>query len=170
MVDQAPASNGQAADPNAPQFAPQAVYVKDVSFEAPGGPRLPANAPNPTINLNLNTAVNDLGGDLKEVVLTVRIEAQAGDKTVWLVELQQAGAFGMRNVPQQDMQRLLGIFCPNYLLPYAREVISSLLTKGGFPPFLLPPVNFEALFNQAVARSQQQQQQQPPETPAANAN
>ena len=59
------------------------------------------------------------------------------------VELQQAGAFGIRNVPAQDMQRLLGIFCPNYLLPYAREVISDLLTKGGFPPFLLPPVNFE---------------------------
>jgi preprotein translocase subunit SecB len=82
-----------------------------------------------------------------------------------LVELQQAGAFGIRNVPAQDMQRLLGIFCPNYLLPYAREVISDLLTKGGFPPFLLPPVNFEALFNQAATRSQQQ-----PQAPAASVN
>ncbi len=78
MVDEAvpPATNGQ-ADPNAPQFAPQAVYLKDVSFEAPNGPRVNANTPNPTINLNLNTSVNDLGGDLKEVVLTVRVEALA---------------------------------------------------------------------------------------------
>ncbi|HET9446544.1 MAG TPA: protein-export chaperone SecB, partial [Steroidobacteraceae bacterium] len=93
-------------------------------------------------------------------------EAKASDKTVWLVELQQAGAFGIRNVPAQDMQRLLGIFCPNYLLPYAREVISDLLTKGGFPPFLLPPVNFEGLFNQAAQRAQQQQ----PQSPAASVN
>jgi preprotein translocase subunit SecB len=165
MVDEVAAPNGQAADPNGPQFAPQAVYVKDVSFEAPAGPRIQPNAANPTINLNLNTSVNELGNDLKEVVLTVRIEAQSGDKTLWLVELQQAGAFGIRNVPQAEMQRLLGIFCPNYLLPYAREVISSLLTRGGFPPFLLPPVNFEALFTQAAARAQQQQQ-----SPAASAN
>jgi preprotein translocase subunit SecB len=166
MVDEAPAPNGQAVDPNAPQFAPQAVYVKDVSFEAPDGPRVTPNAANPTINLNLNTVVNELGGDLKEVVLTVRVEAKAADKTVWLVELQQAGAFGIRNVGAPDLQRLLGIFCPNYLLPYAREVVSGLLTKGGFPPFLLPPVNFEGLFNQAAARAQQQQEQ----SPAAPAN
>lgn len=164
MADEVPASNGQAADPNAPQFAPQAVYVKDVSFEAPQGPRVAPNSPNPTINLNLNTNVGDLGGDLKEVVLTVRLEAQSSEKTVWLIELQQAGAFGIRNVPAQDMQRLLGIFCPNYLLPYARQVISDLLLKGGFPPFLLPPVNFESLFNQAAAQSQQQPAQ--PSSPA----
>jgi preprotein translocase subunit SecB len=166
MVDEAPVPNDQNVDPNAPQFAPQAVYVKDASFEAPAGPRIASNAPNPTINLNLNTSVTELGGDMKEVVLTVRVEAQSADKTVWLVEVQQAGAFGIRNVPAQDMQRLLGIFCPNYLLPYAREVISDLLTKGGFPPFLLPPVNFEALFNQAAARGQQGQ----PQSSAASVN
>jgi len=161
MVDEIPAaSNGQAADPNAPQFAPQAVYLKDVSFEAPAGPRVNTNT-NPTINLNLNTAVNDLGSDMKEVVLTVRVEAQAAEKTLWLVELQQAGAFGIRNVPAGDMQRLLGIFCPNYLLPYARQVISDLLMKGGFPPFLLPPVNFDALFAQAAARAGQPQPASP---------
>jgi preprotein translocase subunit SecB len=162
MVDEVPVTppaDGQ-NDPNAPMFAPQLVYLKDVSFEAPQGPRVNPNAPNPTIGLNLTTSVNDLGQDLKEVVLTVRVEAKAGDKTVWLVEAQQAGAFGIRNVPAAEMQRLLGIFCPNYLLPYARQVISDLLAKGGFPPFLLPPVNFDALFTQAAAQAQQQAQQQ----------
>ncbi|HEY4368409.1 MAG TPA: protein-export chaperone SecB [Steroidobacteraceae bacterium] len=162
MVDEVSTSNGQAADPNAPQFAPQAVYVKDVSFEAPIGPRLQANAASPTINLNLNTAVNDLGSDLQEVVLTVRVEAQSAEKTIWLVELQQAGIFGIRNYPAADLQRVLGIFCPNYLFPYARQVISDLLIKGGFPPFLLPPVNFEAVFQQAQAQSQQQPQASAP--------
>ena len=160
MVDEIPAAANGQADPNAPQFAPQAVYLKDVSFEAPAGPRVSSNA-NPTINLNLNTEVNDLGSDMKEVVLTVRVEAQVSEKTLWLVELQQAGAFGIRNVPAQDIQRLLGIFCPNYLLPYARQVISDLLMKGGFPPFLLPPVNFDALFAQAAARAQEQQPSAP---------
>jgi|HigsolmetaAR201D_1030396.scaffolds.fasta_scaffold01918_11 preprotein translocase subunit SecB len=172
MADEAPLpngqANGQAADPNAPQFVPQAVYIKDVSFEAPAGPRVPATAPNPTINMNLTTNVNDLGNDLKEVVLTVRVEAKAAETTVWLCEVQQAGAFGIRNVPQGDMQKLLGIFCPNYLLPYARQVVSDLLLKGGFPPFLLPPVNFDALFAQAAARAQQQQQPQDSSSAANN--
>jgi len=75
MADEAPVPNDQTVDPNAPQFAPQAVYLKDVSFEAPAGPRITPNAANPTINLNLNTSVSDIGGDMKEVVLMVRVEA-----------------------------------------------------------------------------------------------
>ncbi|HYM36699.1 MAG TPA: protein-export chaperone SecB [Steroidobacteraceae bacterium] len=157
----APAGNGQ-ADPNAPQFAPQAVYIKDVSFEAPNGPRVQPNTTTaPSINLNMNTTVNDLGPELREVVLTVHLQALVGDKSLWLVELQQAGAFAMRNFPQDQLPRLLGIFCPDYLLPYARQTISDLLLKGGFPPFLLPPVNFEALYNQAVQQQMQQQQMTP---------
>jgi preprotein translocase subunit SecB len=154
----APQGNG-AADPNTPQFAPQAVYIKDVSFEAPNGPRVQPNTQtNPTINLNLSTTVNELGPELREVVLTVHLQALVADKPLWLVELQQAGAFAMRNFPQEQLPRLLGIFCPDYLLPYARQTVSDLLLKGGFPPFLLPPVNFDALYNQAVQQQLQQQQ------------
>ena len=152
MADETP----QAVDPNAPQFAPQAVYVKDLSYEAPQGPRLPGNGVNPTINLNLNITVNELSPELREVVLTVNVQAVIGDKTLWLVELQQAGAFAVRNVPAADLQRLMGIYCPSYLLPYARQTVSDLLLKGGFPPFLLPPVNFEVLFDQAQQQGQPQ--------------
>jgi len=160
---QQPQANGPATDPNAPQFSPQAVYLKDLSLESPNGPRVPQNASNPTINLNLNTKVTDLGGDTREVVLTVHVEAKLADeKTLWLVELQQAGAFTVRNVSQEDLQRLLGVYCPGYLLPYARQTISDVLLKSGFPPFLLPPVNFEALFNRAAS---QQAATQSPEAP-----
>lgn len=154
-------SNG-GTDPNAPQFAPQAVYIKDVSYEAPAGPRVPSNSTNPTINMNLNTAVNELTTDLKEVVLTVNVQAVIGEKTLWLVEVQQAGAFVVRNVPQSDLPRLLGSYCPNYLLPYARQTISDLLLKGGFPPFLVPPVNFDVLLEQAANQAAQSAAQNPP--------
>jgi preprotein translocase subunit SecB len=150
---QQPQSNGAATDPNAPQFVPQAVYLKDLSLESPNGPRVPQNASNPKINLNLNTRINDLGSEMREVILTVHVEAKlADDSTLWLVEVQQAGAFAVRNVAADDLQRLLGIFCPGYLLPYARQTISDVLLKSGFPPFLVPPVNFEALFNRAQSQ------------------
>jgi preprotein translocase subunit SecB len=163
QTPQAAAQNG-AADPNAPQFVPQAVYIKDVSFEAPNGPRAPDGAQgSPTINLNMNTTVNDMGPEMREVVLTISIKAVYGEKTLWLAELQQAGAFALRNIPQVDLPRLLGIFCPGYLLPYARQTVSDLLLKGGFPPFLLPPVNFEALYAQALAQQQSPAQTQAPQ-------
>jgi preprotein translocase subunit SecB len=136
----------------------QAVYIKDVSFEAPNGPRVPDGATGqPNINLNMNTAVNDMGPEMREVVLTISLKATIGEKTLWLVELQQAGAFALRNIPPVDLPKLLTIYCPGYLLPYARQTVSDLLIKGGFPPFLLPPVNFDALYMQALAQQQGQQ-------------
>ena len=142
----------QAADPNAPVINPQAVYIKDCSFEAPNGPFMTAEG-NPTVNLNLSTRANALAQDVHEVVLQVNLEAKAGDKTVWLLELQQAGAFTIRNLSTNDLGQVLSIVAPNYLLSFARTVISDLVTKGGFPPFLLPLVTFESLH----ARAQQQQ-------------
>ncbi len=150
-----------ALDTAAPQFAPQVIYLKDVSFESPMALRLPPDAPAPTVNMNINTAVNPLTPELFEVVLTINVQANVSDKPVWLCEVQQAGAFAFRNIPEQDLRRILGVFCPTYLLPYARQTISDLLVKGGFPPFLVPPVNFDGLFDQALQQAAAQQAAQP---------
>lgn len=127
------------------QLALQAVYLKDCSFEAPQGPR--ANGEwNPQIGLDLNTAVNPLEGDLREVVLTVTVSAKQGERTIFLIEVKQAGAFLMQNLSETDFRRAAGIICPGVLFPYARAMVSNLISQGGFPQLLLPPVNFEALF------------------------
>jgi preprotein translocase subunit SecB len=127
------------------QLALQAVYLKDCSFEAPQGPRSSGEW-NPQIGLDLNTTVNHIEGDVREVLLTVTVSAKQGDRTMFLVEVKQAGAFLMQNLSDEDLRRAAGIICPGVLFPYARAVVSQLVSQGGFPQLLLPPVNFEALF------------------------
>jgi preprotein translocase subunit SecB len=109
----------------------------------------------PTVNLNLATRASALAQDMHEVVLQVNLEAKVGEKTVWLLELQQAGAFMIRNLSTNDLGQVLGIVAPNYLLSFARATIAELVTKGGFPPFLLPLVTFEGLHARAAAQQQQ---------------
>src|SRR5579875_421098 len=137
-----------------PQLALQAVYLKDCSYEAPNGPRV-EGVWNPQINLDLHTGENPLTADQPQVVLTVTVSAKQNDATLFLVEVKQAGAFLMRNLSDDDARRAVGSICPNVLFPYARAAVSHLVTQGGFPQFLLPPVNFDALY----ARSVEQQQQ-----------
>jgi preprotein translocase subunit SecB len=123
----------------------QGVYLKDCSFEAPQGPR--ANGEwNPQISLDLNTNVQQIGGDLREVVLTVTVSAKQGETTLFLVEVKQAGAFVMQNLTPDEFKRAVGSICPNVLFPYARAVVAQLVSQGGFPQLLLPPVNFDALY------------------------
>jgi preprotein translocase subunit SecB len=143
-----------AADPNAPVITPQAVYIKDCSFESPNGPFVQGTDAQPTVSLNLGTRANALAQDLHEVVLQVNLEAKAGDKVVWLLELQQAGAFMIKNLSANDTGQVLSIVAPNYLLSFARATIAELITKGGFPPFLLPLVTFEGLHARAAAQQQ----------------
>jgi preprotein translocase subunit SecB len=152
MTEQTPQTQ-PAADPNAPVVNPQAVYIKDCSFESPNGPFMTGMQGTPTVNLNISTRATALAQDMHEVVLQVNLEAKAGDKVVWLLELQQAGAFVIKNLSANDTGQVLSIVAPNYLLSFARSTIAELITKGGFPPFLLPLVTFEALH----ARAQQQQ-------------
>jgi preprotein translocase subunit SecB len=145
-------------DPNAAgvQVSLQSVYLKDCSYESPNGPRLPSNqAWEPKFQLNMNTSAEELGPDVREVLLTVTVEAKQGETTLYLVEVKQAGLFSITGAATEDLKRLIGSFCPSVLFPYAREVISDLIVKGGFPNFLLPLVNFDALFSQAQQTPQQ---------------
>ena len=126
-------------------LALQNVYLKDCSYESPNGPRMEGNW-NPQINLDLQTGSTTLGPEVREVVLTVTVSAKYGEATIFLVEVKQAGLFVIRNFTEEDTKRAVSTYCPGVLFPYARAAISHLVTQGGFPQFLLPPVNFEALY------------------------
>jgi preprotein translocase subunit SecB len=143
-------AGGATADPasQVPQLSLQAVFLKDCSYEAPNGPRVEGEW-NPQINLDLHTAANALGPDVREVVLTVTVSAKQGETTLFLVEVKQAGVFLTRNLGEPDLKRAIASICPSVLFPYARAAVSNLVTQGGFPQFLLPPVNFDALYAQS---------------------
>jgi preprotein translocase subunit SecB len=141
-------------DGNNRQFAIQRIYTKDVSFEVPNAPQVFTAEWKPSINVQLNTSVQDLGEDHYELVLNVTVTAKQGDKTGFLAEVQQAGIFLISGIAEPEMGPMLGIFCPNILFPYAREAVSDLVNRGSFPQLNLAPVNFEALYAQQVQQQQ----------------
>ena len=140
---------------NQPVFSIEKVYVKDVSLEIPNAPQvfLEREAPTVDIQLHHNSAKVDEG--VYQTVLTITVTAKAQEKTMFLVEVAQAGIFVARNIPEQELEAVLGIACPNILFPYAREVVSDLTSRAGFPPVILSPVNFEAIYAQQRAQVQQ---------------
>ena len=126
------------------------IYLKDFSFESPQAPAVFRQSDwKPQTDLNLRSSHTDLGDDQHEVVLTVTIEAKEEDKTFFLVELQQAGLFEIAGYEGEELGAIIGSFCPNILFPYARETVASLIQKGGFPEFVLQPINFDALYFQS---------------------
>ena len=137
------------------QFIIERIYVKDISFEAPNSPAIFTQEWEPDTNLNLNTVVNPLGDDHFEVELhvTVTVKDKEG-KTSFLVEVVQAGAFKVVGYPEEQLNHLLASFCPSNLFPYAREVISNLVSKGSFPEMHLSPINFDALYAQNMAEQE----------------
>ena len=143
-----------------PMMSMERVYIKDVSYEAPNAPHVFLEEGQPQTNIQLNIshrAINQESGHF-EVVLGITVNAKAGDKTVFLVEIQQAGVFLLQHISQEDMPKLLEIACPNVLLPFAREAINDFVGKGGFPQLLINPVNFEALYMQKLEASKKQAQ------------
>lgn len=138
------------ADQPQKQFAIQKLYLKDLSFETPNSPGIFTQRWEPQVEFNLESRAQMLKEDLYEVVLTVTIIVKLGQMTAYLIEAAQAGIFSIQGFNQEELDPLLGIYCPNILFPYAREVVSDLSLKGGFMPMLLPPVNFEAIYAQKV--------------------
>lgn len=140
------AANGQAQQPSA-QLNLQKIYVKDVSFEAPGAPQVfQSQGTTPNVELNLSQRVSQLSEAAFEVVLSVTATCKIDDKTAYLAEVHQAGIFGLTGFNPQGRDAVLATYCPNVLFPYARQVISDLVQNGGFPPFFLQPINFDALY------------------------
>ena len=162
MEEQAAAQQAQAQ-----QFAVQRVYVKDLSFETPIGIEVFRQQWKPRVNLDLNTRQNKIDDQTFEVILTLSVTASQEDKTAFIAEVQQAGIFTLAGIPEGQLQQVLGTVCPTILFPYARETIDSLATRGSFPPLMLAPVNFDALYLQALKQAQDKAAAQVAAAPAA---
>lgn len=134
--------------PNQPVFAIEKIYVKDLSLEIPNAPAIFLERDNPNIDLQMHCEANPIGDDVYQASITVTVTAKLKEKTMFLVEACQAGIFRIQHVPQDEIKAVLGIGCPNILFPYLRETVSDVVTRAGFPPVMLNPVNFEALYHQ----------------------
>lgn len=155
MTEQANAATEQR-----PEFSIQRIYIKDMSFESPNSPAVFQSQWQPQVNMDLNTRSQKLGDDIYEVVLSLTVTAKNDDKTAFLIEVQQAGIFKVAGMPVPALHQTLGAFCPNILFPYAREAIDASVVKGGFPALQLNPVNFDAVYQQAMARQAEQAAQE----------
>jgi preprotein translocase subunit SecB len=142
-------SEQEAQQPAMPVFALEKVYVKDLSVEVPNSPQIFLEQGNPNIDVQLQNQTNAVEAGIFDCVLTVTVTAKVNDKTAYLVEVQQAGVFRIQNVPAEAMEPALAVGCPNILFPYAREAVSDAIMRAGFPPMLLQPVNFEAMYMQS---------------------
>jgi preprotein translocase subunit SecB len=141
-----------------PAFSIEKIYVKDLSLEIPNAPQIFLEREAPEVDVQLHNESRQVDEGIFETVITVTVTAKLKDKTMFLVEAAQAGIFIIRNVPQEHLGPVLGITCPNIIFPYAREVISDVVSRAGFPPVMLSPVNFEALYAQQEQAAGQQPQ------------
>ncbi len=133
---------------NKQDFQIHRIYTKDLSYESPHAPMMFKEQGEPSVDLELNTNTQQLTDDIHEVVLRLTVTSNVNDKVAYLIEVQQAGIFTLQNFDAQHLHHMLGSFCPSVIYPYARELISELVVRGGFPQLCLAPVNFEALYQQ----------------------
>lgn len=137
-----------------PAFSIEKIYVKDLSLEVPNAPAVFTLREAPQVGIELSNSASRLDENYFEIAITATVTSKIEDKTVFLVEVAQAGIFLLRGIPEQDLEPILGVACPNILFPYLRETVSDVVSRAGFPPVLLSPVNFEALY---VQQKQHQQ-------------
>lgn len=129
-----------------PSFQIEKLYVKDLSLEVPNAPQIFMQAEGPQLEIQVSNQAAQFSDGLFDVVVTVTVTARAGEKTIFLAEVAQAGIFSLRGVPQAELEPLLAVACPTILYPYAREAISDLVTRAGFPAVLLQPMSFEQMY------------------------
>lgn len=159
MADEQNTAGAGQNPPQGPQLAIQKIYVKDLSFEAPNTPAIFTENIQPQVDVQMHNEAKKLDNDNNEVSLTITVTVKIEDRTVYLVEVQQAGIFMLKGFSDEQMSAVAGTACPNILFPYAREAISDLVIRGGFPPLLLNPVNFDAIYQQEMERRQQEANQ-----------
>ena len=153
MADENTQAQPQAQN-TAKQLALQKIYVKDVSFESPKAPGVFGLNASPQTQLNIRSSAQPIAPNVEEVTLTLTVEAKDNETTLFLVELSQAGVFLIQGYTPDERAFLVGSFCPNTLYPFAREAIADVIGKGGFPPLLLQPINFDALYAQSRQRTE----------------
>ena len=137
---------------NSPVFQIQRVYLKDLSLEQPNSPQILLEQTQPQVDINLTLSAENVTDGVFEVCVTATVNTKVGDKTLFLVEAKQAGIFEIRNVPQDQVEGILGIVCPQMVYPYLRAIVSDVCTRAGFPPVLLTEVNFQAMFEAQQAQ------------------
>ncbi len=138
------------------RFVIQKIYTKDISFETPNSPEIFRDEWKPQLDLQLGNEYNRVDDDNHEITLAVTVTAKVGDKIAFLVEVKQAGIFSLTGYSDQEMGPLIGSYCPNTLFPFAREVVSDIVLKGGFPQLVLAPVNFDALYMNQIEQAKKQ--------------
>jgi preprotein translocase subunit SecB len=131
---------------NTPVFQIQRVYLKDLSLEQPNSPQILLEQQQPQVDINLGLSAEPVAEGIFEVVVTATVTTKLGERTLFLVEAKQAGIFEIRNIPQEQLQQIVGIACPQIVYPYLRAIVSDVCTRAGFPPVLLAEVNFQAMF------------------------
>lgn len=139
-----------------PGFSIEKIYVKDVSLEIPHAPQIFTDRTQPQVSIELSNLAQQIEESVFEVAIKVTVTSKIAEKTVFLVEVTQAGIFQVRNVPVENLEMIVGITCPNILFPYLRESVSDLIVRAGFQPVLLNPINFEALFAQQKQQEAEQ--------------
>jgi len=170
MADETANGAAQPAAAAQPQINLQQIYVKDASFEAPSAPQIFQEQGQPQLQLNLAQKVGALADGVYEIVLSATVTCTLNDKTAYLAEAHQAGVFSVSGFDQQNLEGVLATYCPNVLFPYLRQTISNMIQSGGFPPFLLQPINFEQVYMETLRRRAEEQQQPVDSTfPAGNA-
>jgi len=141
------------ADDNNPVFQIQRIYLKDLSLEQPNSPQILLDQGQPQVDINLGLGAATIGDGVYEVTVTATVTTKVNDKVLFLVEAKQGGIFEIRNIPEDQLQPIIGIACPGIVYPYLRAVVSDLCTRAGFPPVILSEVNFQAMFEAQRAQA-----------------
>lgn len=151
------AASQEAQQPVGGQLNLQKIYIKDASFEAPNAPDIFREEGTPELQMNMGQKIDKLADDVFQVELSITITCKIGEKTAYLAEVHQAGIFGVANFDDQATEAVLSTYCPNVLYPYVRQAVANLIQDGGFPPYLLQPINFDQIYAEQLRRRAEQQ-------------